>query len=71
MLAWEPRRRAKHLAPQPWRMRYLGTLRTGSGSRWVRGWPAPQRCLLVGGTGSGKSAALRFVTLDLVDETRS
>jgi hypothetical protein len=27
-----------------------------------------QRCLLVGGTGSGKSAALRFVTLDLLDE---
>jgi len=27
-----------------------------------------QRCLLVGGTGSGKSTALRFVTLDLVDE---
>jgi hypothetical protein len=27
-----------------------------------------RRCLLVGGTGSGKSAALRFVTLDLMDE---
>jgi hypothetical protein len=27
-----------------------------------------QRCLLVGGTGSGESAALRFVTLDLLDE---
>ena len=27
-----------------------------------------QRCLLVGRTGSGKSAALRFVTLDLLDE---
>lgn len=27
-----------------------------------------QRCLLVGGRGSGKSAALRFVTLDLLDE---
>jgi hypothetical protein len=27
-----------------------------------------QRCLLVGGTGSGKSAALRFVTLDLLDD---
>ena len=27
-----------------------------------------QRCLLVGGTGSGKSTALRFVTLDLLDE---
>ena len=53
----------------------VGGGRTSSGNALLRlrqplgAWLAgAKRCLLVGGTGSGKSAALRFVTLDLLDE---
>ena len=67
-------------APQEARVQDEATWRPQPGDARRRGdqLPAPaaagrvagrrQRCLLFGGTGSGKSATLRFVTLDLLDE---